>query len=163
LNLHPLKGRQGVATFDGGAITSDAGVLLLGQTNERSGWANAAIRLSNASRPALPMAVWPELVEHSIETMVLQRVFGIALGYEDPIDHDELRSKMGPQTPLARAAPSLAKAPRVTRVPSVDSVDDLGSAPCFAAPPALRNRFGLHKRLRTPSVKNHTRYLEFGH
>ena len=74
-----------VAAFDGGRITSDAGALLLGQ-------ADRAIRLTAALRRLLHRhAATADLVEHSVETLVMQRVVGIALGYEDLIDHDELR------------------------------------------------------------------------
>ena len=73
-----------VAGFDGGAITSDAGALLLGQTDR-------AIGLIERFAACFSDARMPELVEHQVETMVMQRVFGIALGYEDLVDHDELR------------------------------------------------------------------------
>jgi len=80
----PVEGRQVVAAFDGGTITSDAGVLLLGG-------ADRAIRLTERFASCFTDTRAAELVEHSVGTMVTQRVFGIALGYEDLIDHDELR------------------------------------------------------------------------
>jgi hypothetical protein len=80
----PVDGRQVVAAFDGGAITSDAGAMLLGETDR-------AIRLTERFAACFIDARVPELVEHEISTMVLQRVVGIALGYEDLNDHDELR------------------------------------------------------------------------
>ena len=80
----PVEGRRVVAGFDGGAITSDAGALLLGQTDR-------AIGLIERFAACFSDARMPELVEHQVETMVMQRVFGIALGYEDLVDHDELR------------------------------------------------------------------------
>ena len=80
----PVDGRRVVAAFDGGAITSDAGALLLGETDR-------AIRLTKRFAACFIDARVPELVEHEISTMVLQRVVGIALGYEDLNDHDELR------------------------------------------------------------------------
>src|SRR5438270_9521526 len=80
----PVDGRRVVAAFDGGAITSDAGALLLGETDR-------AIRLTERFAACFIDARVPELVEHEISTMVLQRVVGIALGYEDLNDHDELR------------------------------------------------------------------------
>ena len=82
--LAPVDGRRVVAAFDGGAITSDAGALLLGETDR-------AIRLTERLAACFIDARVPELVEHEISTMVLQRVVGIALGYEDLNDHDELR------------------------------------------------------------------------
>jgi hypothetical protein len=80
----PVEGRQVVAAFDGGAITSDAGALLLGETDR-------AIRLTDRFAACFIDARTQELVEHEVGTMVLQRVVGIALGYEDLNDHDELR------------------------------------------------------------------------
>ena len=80
----PVDGRQVVAAFDGGAIPSDAGAMLLGETYR-------AIRLTERFAACFIDARVPELVEHEISTMVLQRVVGIALGYEDLNDHDELR------------------------------------------------------------------------
>jgi hypothetical protein len=73
-----------VAAFDGGAITSDAGALLLGE-------ADRAIRLTERFAACFIDARMAGLVEHAVGTMVLQRVVGIALGYEDLNDHDELR------------------------------------------------------------------------
>ena len=80
----PVEGRAVVAAFDGGAITSDAGALLLG-ASER------AIGLVSRFAACFADQRAPELLEHSVETLLMQRVFGIALGYEDLVDHDELR------------------------------------------------------------------------
>jgi hypothetical protein len=80
----PVKGRTVVAGFDGGAITSDAGAVLLGATDR-------AIRLVKRFAACFIDRRRPELVEHLVPTLVGQRVFGIALGYEDINDHDDLR------------------------------------------------------------------------
>ena len=80
----PVEGRAVVAGFDGGAITSDAGALLLGATDR-------AIRLVGRFAGCFVDRRRPEQVEHSVSTLVGQRIFGIALGYEDLNDHDELR------------------------------------------------------------------------
>jgi DDE family transposase len=80
----PVEGRQVVAGFDGGTITSDAGALLLGATD-------AAVRLTERFAACFTDRRVPELVEHKVRTLVMQRVVGIALGYEDLTDHDELR------------------------------------------------------------------------
>ena len=79
-----VGGRAVVAGFDGGKITSDAGALLLGATDRAVGLVERFALCFADSRA-------PELVEHKMVTLVGQRVFGIALGYEDLIDHDELR------------------------------------------------------------------------
>jgi hypothetical protein len=73
-----------VASFDGGAMTSDAGALLLGATDRAIGLMD---RFASCFRDARS----PELIEHAVRTLVGQRVFGIALGYEDLVDHDTLR------------------------------------------------------------------------
>jgi hypothetical protein len=80
----PVGGRKVVGDFDGGSITSDAGGLLLGQTDQGLGLVE---RFSGCFRDAR----CAQLIEHEVKTLVGQRVFGIALGYEDLNDHDELR------------------------------------------------------------------------
>jgi hypothetical protein len=79
-----VEGREVVAGFDGGAITSDAGALLLGA-------ADRAIGLIDRFAAHFHDERCQELVEHQVATLVGQRVFGIALGYEDLNDHDDLR------------------------------------------------------------------------
>jgi hypothetical protein len=79
-----VEGRQVVAAFDGGEVTSDAGALLLGATDRAIGLIG---RFAGCFEDGRDQA----LVEHSVETMTAQRVFGIALGYEDLNDHDQLR------------------------------------------------------------------------
>jgi hypothetical protein len=80
----PVDGRAVVASFDGGAITSEAGALLLGETDR-------AIHLVQRFAACFQDHRAPELIEHAVATLVGQRVFGLALGYEDLIDHDQLR------------------------------------------------------------------------
>src|SRR5947207_14956560 len=80
----PVEGREVVAAFDGGAITSDAGALLLGA-------ADHAIKLTERFAACFHDARRQHLIEHEVATLLGQRVFGIALGYEDLNDHDELR------------------------------------------------------------------------
>src|ERR1700712_5727056 len=79
-----VEGRCVVASFDGGRITSVAGALLLGAAARVLG---LTLRLGACFTDARN----PALVEHAVPTLVMQRVVGIALGYEDLIDHDELR------------------------------------------------------------------------
>jgi len=80
----PVEGRRVVADFAGGAITSDAGALLLGA-------ADRAIGLVDRFATCFADARTAGLVEHRVATLIGQRVFGIALGYEDVSDHDQLR------------------------------------------------------------------------
>ncbi len=79
-----VEGREVVAAFDGGTITSDAGALLLGATDR-------AIGLMTRFAGCFGDTRRQEYVEHKVVTLVTQRVAGIALGYEDLNDHDELR------------------------------------------------------------------------
>lgn len=76
--------REVVARFDGGTITSDGGALLLRQTDQRL---NLLPRLTACFGDGRD----PERVEHSILEMLSQRVYGLALGYEDLNDHEQLR------------------------------------------------------------------------
>jgi hypothetical protein len=80
----PVEGRKVEAAFDAGAITSDAGALLLGATDR-------AIRMMDRFASCFHDERRQELIEHEVVTLVGQRVYGIALGYEDLNDHDELR------------------------------------------------------------------------
>ena len=80
----PVEGREVVAAFDGGAITSDAGALLLGASDRAIGMTERFAACFHDERRQ-------DLIEHEVATLVGQRVFGIALGYEDLNDHDELR------------------------------------------------------------------------
>jgi len=81
--FHPQKRREIRAQFDGGAITSDGGGLLLREVEKR-------VRFSASLPPASPINRNPDLIEHQVEEMVAQRVYGLALGYEDLNDHEEL-------------------------------------------------------------------------
>src|SRR5579859_8062648 len=76
--------RQVVARFDGGTITTDGGGLLLRETDRRL---NLLPRLAECFLDARN----PVFVEHSVEQLVSQRVYGLALGYEDLNDHEQLR------------------------------------------------------------------------
>ena len=80
----PVEGRIVVAGFDGGWITSDAGALLLGATDRAIGLVDRFAACFMDRRD-------PRYIEHRVATLVGQRVHGIALGYEDLNDHDELR------------------------------------------------------------------------
>jgi len=83
--FHPQKRREIRAQFNGGAITSDGGGLLLREVEKRVG----ILRQFAASFTDYRN---PDLIEHKVEEMVAQRVYGLALGYEDLNDHEELRN-----------------------------------------------------------------------
>jgi len=79
-----VERKQVVAGFDGGTLTSNAGALLLGQVDRGLGLMGRFAECFTDRRD-------PRFVEHRLETLLGQRVFGLALGYEDLNDHDELR------------------------------------------------------------------------
>jgi len=76
--------REVVGEFSGGAITSDAGALLLRETDRK-------LNLLPRFRQCFVDGRNPIFVEHSVEQMLAQRVYGLALGYEDLNDHEQLR------------------------------------------------------------------------
>ena len=79
-----VEGRRVEAAFDGGAISSNGGAVLLGAADRAVGLVD---RFAGCFRDGRQAA----LVEHEVRTLVGQRVFGLALGYEDLNDHDWLR------------------------------------------------------------------------
>ena len=82
--FHPLKHREIRAQFDGGAITTEGGGLLLREVEKRIGIVRQFAACFRDYRNA-------DLIEHTVEELVAQRVYGLALGYEDLNDHEELR------------------------------------------------------------------------
>jgi hypothetical protein len=84
LEFAGVERRRVVAAFDGGTVSSDAGALLLGK-------ADAAIGLVDRLAGCFIDGRNPGLIEHSVRTLLGQRVFGMALGYEDLNDHEQLR------------------------------------------------------------------------
>jgi hypothetical protein len=78
-----LGRREILADFNGGTITSDGGGLLLREVEQRNNILNRFSKCFTDHRN-------PDLIEHSVQDIVSQRVLAIALGYEDLNDHDEL-------------------------------------------------------------------------
>jgi hypothetical protein len=121
-----------VADFSGGTITSDAGVLLLREADRRTG-------LLDAVNDAIPDPRNPALITHPQRTMLAQRVFGLACGYEDLNDHQRLRDD-----PVWQAAtdhpgpdddPALASPPTLCRLEN--RVSRLPASPPTANPIAV--------------------------
>ncbi len=83
LTFSSLHRRKIQADFDGGAITSDAGALLLREVDRRIGLIDAITDCISDHRSGP--------VTHELRTLVAQRIFAIAMGYEDGNDHNELR------------------------------------------------------------------------
>jgi hypothetical protein len=83
--FHDHFSRAVIGRFDGGTITSDGGALLLREVEQRTGVLRQFAACFTDHRD-------PELIEHTVEQLVAQRVYGLALGYEDLNDHDDLRN-----------------------------------------------------------------------
>ena len=84
LKFQGLFNREVVSDFNGGNITSDAGGLLLREISRGKGIISGFSKCFKDYRN-------PEKIEHSVEELIGQRVYGLALGYEDLNDHDDLR------------------------------------------------------------------------
>jgi len=107
IELKGLGKRSVIADFQGGAITSDAGAVLLDKTD-------AAIDLLRRAAECFVDHRDPDLLEHTVEQLVRQRVFALALGYEDLNDHDELSRDPLLATVVGKAEPT-GQARRVRR------------------------------------------------
>ena len=84
MEFHALEQRNVIGKFGGGPISSDGGGVLLREVEHRT---HILKRLSECFVDHRD----PDRIEHSVESLVKQRVMGIALGYEDLNDHDALR------------------------------------------------------------------------
>ena len=107
LSFPGVKGRRVEAAFEGGNITSDGGVLLLRQTDRLLGLTVGAAKLLNDPRRQASC-------DHSQLSMIRQRVYGLALGYEDLNDHDSLRHDLAWQT-AAECGKATASSPTLSR------------------------------------------------
>ena len=94
--------------FDGGDVTSDAGLLLIRKVDEQMG-------LLSRVAAVLPDPRDPDRIDHSVEDLIRQRVYGIAQGYEDLNDHDRLRHDLALQTALGKITPG-ASSPTLCRM-----------------------------------------------
>ncbi len=111
LNFPAVGGRAVTAICDGGDVTSDAGVLLLKQADAKLG---LTARMAAGLRDGRQVSK----VDHAVLTMLRERVFGIAQGYEDCNDFDRLRSDPGFKMACDRppvTGPDLASQPTLSR------------------------------------------------
>src|SRR5579884_2286166 len=91
--------REVRASFDGGTITSDGGALLLGQVEAKTAILEQFAACFTDHRD-------PDLIEHPVADLLAQRVYGLALGYEDLNDHDTLRRDPLLATVIGKADPT---------------------------------------------------------
>ncbi|MBW7998451.1 MAG: IS1380 family transposase [Candidatus Glassbacteria bacterium] len=108
LSFPRCKGRKVEADFSGGNVTSDGGVLLVRAVDRRLGLTAATARLLSDPRRQASC-------EHTVLSMLRQRVYGLAAGYEDLNDHDSLRHDLAWQTAVERDRPS-ASSPTLCRL-----------------------------------------------
>ena len=94
--------------FDGGSMNSDGGVMLLGETDRKLGLLDAAAR-------CIPHPRNPLLIKHAVRDMLRQRVYGLALGWEDLSDHGSLREDVAMQTAIG-VEREVASAPTLCRL-----------------------------------------------
>lgn len=100
--------RKIAANFEGGDVTSDGGILLLREADRRLG-------LVEALDAVLPDPRNRELITHRQADLLRQRIYGLALGYEDLNDHATLREDLAWQTALERDT-ALASSPTLCRL-----------------------------------------------
>jgi hypothetical protein len=84
LLFQDLGSRQVVADFSGGTLSSDGGVLLLRQVDAQLGLTRSLAQCFSDARQQV-------YVDHSVRQLLAQRLYGLALGYEDLNDHERLR------------------------------------------------------------------------
>ena len=84
LEFQPLGRRGVVGRFDGGMIASDGGGILLREVEVRTGIVRQFAACFTDHRDA-------DLIEHTVEELAAQRAYALVLGYEDLLDHDDLR------------------------------------------------------------------------
>ena len=105
-DFHPRKAV--VADFDGGLISTDAGLLPIRQLDGRLGWSAAVADILDDSRQAAK-------VEHVLPAVVRQRLFALIAGYADANDHTRLRHDAILQTVAADHAKPLGSQPTLSR------------------------------------------------
>jgi hypothetical protein len=120
------------AAFDGGDIVSDGGVLLLKQVDDRLGLTHAAAQAFGDERRSAS-------VQHSVHSLLAQRIYGLCLGWSDVCDHNVLRNDLVLQTAVGRDQP-LGSAPTLSRL-------ETGATPEHAA--------ALHEVLMQQFIASH--------
>ncbi len=79
-----VESRQVIVNFKGGTVTSDAGLMLIAALDQKR-------QITSRFAACFQDYRDPKRVEHSLETLIAQRIYGLIQGYEDLLDHDQLR------------------------------------------------------------------------
>jgi len=112
LELGNLCGREVIGSFDGGDISSDGGVMLVAEADRKLGMIRRLASMIHDERD-------PRKVRHGVEEMLAQRILGIACGYEDCNDFDDLRYDPALKVAvgrLPRTGHDLASQPTLSRL-----------------------------------------------
>lgn len=121
MSFPPVNGKEVVVEFDGGCVSSDAGILLLKEIDARLG-------LTNGLSACIQDKRQQSKVQQSVWDMLRQRIFGIAQGYEDCNDFDTLCSDPAFKVAADRApltSSDLASQPTLSRLENSISTRDL--------------------------------------
>jgi hypothetical protein len=108
ISFPSVKRRKVEADFCGGHITSDGGVILLRQADRLTGLSKSLVKVLNDARQAGKL-------RHDLLSLLRQRIYGLALGYEDLSDHNTLRNDLALQTAVEKDD-ALASAPTLCRL-----------------------------------------------
>jgi hypothetical protein len=108
LEFPGFNGKKIEGNFQGGEVSSDGGLMLLKQVDRR-------LKLTEKLNQTLKDPRNPDMIKHRQIDMLRQRIYGLALGYEDLNDHDSLRKDLVWQTAVERDKP-LASSPTLCRL-----------------------------------------------
>ena len=103
-----LGRRQIIANFDGGDISSEGGLMLLGQVDRKIGLTKAVSKVLSDSRS-------PSRIKHQLQSLIAQRIYAKCQGWEDLNDHNTLRHDLAMQTAVGTTDP-LASSPTLCRL-----------------------------------------------
>lgn len=134
LDLGSSGGRKLVGAFDGGAITSNGGVALLAGADAKLGLAERLAACFTDHRV-------PDAIRHSLPDLLRQRIFGLALGYEDLIDHDALRFDPALTAVIDKPGGTLAGKSTLNRLEHADKIGQDRHHKLDHAPDAIERLF----------------------
>lgn len=108
LDFGRIKRQRITANFEGGALSSDGGLMLLRQVDQKIGLSAAVATVVHDPRN-------PDLITHSLRDLIAQRLYALACGYEDLNDHAQLRTDPLMQTAVGRSE-ELGSSPTLSRL-----------------------------------------------